>query len=143
MFVVAGKILVHELKRSLAKGTRISSALPIANTPLVYAVDPNYPDAGAVRDLQEDREEAVEFGAAGYLYFVDQCRDKAVRVLQGRCYWCQVLLVNACAPAEPVFHRREVSAHCFPFDMFTYEFVIHLRNFLQIYVVFEAICWSF
>ena len=55
MFIVAGMTLVHELKLSLAKGTRISSALPIANTTLVYAGDPNKSYTGTAGDLHKTR----------------------------------------------------------------------------------------
>ena len=83
VFIVAGMTLVHELKLSLAKGTRISSALPTANTTLVYVGDPNKSYSGTSGNLLEDGQQAFELGAHRYLDAVDERRDEVVGILQG------------------------------------------------------------
>ena len=54
--------------------------------------------SGSSGHLHQFGKQFVEFRAAGYLHFVDQGGNEAVRVLQCRCDGCQVLLVYTRTP---------------------------------------------
>ena len=56
------------------------------------------PDTGSSGDLEKDGKQFAELGAASHLQFIDEGGNEAVRVLQCRCYGCQVLLVYTRTP---------------------------------------------
>ena len=78
------------------------------------------------RYLYQHRHQLSEFRTHRHLHFVYQRRNKAVRILQCRCYLCQVLFVDTCTPAKTVFHRIDHSSNCLSGDIFTNKFVVHI-----------------
>ena len=56
------------------------------------------PDTGSAGHLAKDGKEPFELRTLGHLHFVYQSRNKAVRVLKGRCYGGQILAVYSGGP---------------------------------------------
>ena len=128
VFIVAGMTLVHELKLSLAKGTRISSALPIANTTLVYAGDPNKSYSGTSGDLEEDGQQAFETRGLRDLNFVDQGGNEVVGVLEGVADIVQTFYEEAGTLVDVVRGAIEFAVDSLVFGHVADEFIVHKKD---------------